>query len=185
MYSDNIESDNNPSVAVHNDEIEQGESDLSESVSLVPVRVYVFTDAQHSDIRTPPWAPVHSESVLPTEDEANADNAPSSPSAMQQTPEQRSLAAGSDVTTNPDLSSLPPGLEADAVNAPTSLSGISEQFPEDFDSVIESDSSSLAPSAMGHESPRCFKSSDSNICHKFHPKMNGDDLSLYYEYSPC
>ena len=184
MYSDNIESDDNPSVAVHDDEIEQGESDLSESVSL-PVRVYVFKDAQHSGIRTPPWAPVHSESVLPTEDEANTDNAPSSPSATQQTPEQRSLAAGSDVTTNPDLSSLPPGLEADAVNAPTSLSGISEQFPEDFDSVIESDSSSLTPSAMGYESLHCFKSSNSNICHKFHPKMNGGDLSLDYEYSPC
>ena len=157
---------------------------MSESVSL-PVRVYVFTDAQHSSIRTPPWAPVHSESILPTEDEANADNAPSSPSATQQTPEQCSLAAGSDVTTNPDLSSLPPGLEANVVNAPTSLSGISKQFPEDFSSVIESDSSSLAPSAMGYKLPHCFKLSNSNICHKFHPKMNGDDLSLYYKYSPC
>jgi hypothetical protein len=61
------------------------------------------------------------ESVLPTEDEANTVNAPSSPSVTQQTPKQRSPAAVSDATINLDVSSLPLGEEGDAaVNAANS-----------------------------------------------------------------
>jgi hypothetical protein len=66
---------------------------------------------------------------------------------------------------------------------PTPPSALSEQFPAELDSVIESDSPSLTSSAIGYEAPYSFKSSNSNERYKFHPTINGNNLFLYYEYS--
>jgi len=177
ISSDDFESEKNPSAANCDNKIEQGESDFYESV-LLPLTIQgsIFTDSQHSGVQTPPWAPVHSESAPPTEDEANMTDAPSPPSATQPTPEQCSPAAGSEPTINLDLPSPPLGLEVDAVNAPTSLSGIPEQCPADSDVTIESDSSPLPSFAMGNEWCRHLKSGDRNIRYTLHPKINGDNL---------
>lgn len=153
ISSDDFESENNPSVANCDHEIEQGESNFSESVSLpLPTQGSIFTDSQHSGVQTPPWAPVHSEHAPPTEDEVKMIDAPSSPSATQPTPEQHSPAPGSEPTTNLDLPSPPLGLEVDA------------------------DSSPLPSSAMGNEWGCHLKSGDQNILYTFHPKINGENL---------
>jgi hypothetical protein len=149
ISSDDFESENNPSVANGDHNFEQGEFDFSESVSLPLItQGLIFTDSQHSGVRTPPWAPVYSERAPPTEDEVNMINAPSSPSATQLTPEQRSLVADSEPTINLDLPSPPRGLEVDA------------------------DSSSLPSFVMGNEWCRHLKSG--NRLYTLHPKINGD-----------
>jgi hypothetical protein len=82
VYSDDLESKNNPSIAAHNNKSKQGESESFSSP--LTTKVYIFEDSQRSGVQTPPWA--YSESVLPTEDNPISVNTPSSPSVTQQTP---------------------------------------------------------------------------------------------------
>jgi len=95
-------------VANGDHNFEQGEFDFTESVLLpLTTQGLIFTDSQHSGVRTPPWAPLHSEHVPPTEDEVNMIDTPSSPSATQLTPEQCLLAADLELMIILDLPSPP------------------------------------------------------------------------------